>query len=145
MSRFYESCAQIEIDEYQSYAKALGAYQEAEKCLLTQDKDMRLQTIRRKIEYIGQFVQAQQYSLQKDVDQVHAICSNLLSALEIDSTVRIGDIYGLMVETVYASGDIPRAKDLLMKLASRLNNVHLEYYVDEDIVAALMPGRHADE
>lgn len=33
LANFYDSCAQVEIDEYQAYDKALGALNEALKCV----------------------------------------------------------------------------------------------------------------
>lgn len=33
LAGFFESCAQVEVDEYRDYDKALGAYQEAVKHL----------------------------------------------------------------------------------------------------------------
>ena len=47
LAAFYESCAQVEIDDYQNYDKALGALNEALRCLSkTKMKDLREQEVR---------------------------------------------------------------------------------------------------
>lgn len=46
LSNFYDACAQVEIDEYRDYEKALGAMKESlrqlEKATTTANKDMKV-------------------------------------------------------------------------------------------------------
>jgi intraflagellar transport protein 140 len=67
LASFYDACAQVEIDEYQNYDKALGALGEAFKCLskakMTDEalQEERLGQLKNKITLIKKFVNARRY------------------------------------------------------------------------------------
>lgn len=61
LSGFYDACAQVEIDEYRDYTKALGAMREAMKQLNKADcigKDQKIDSIQKRIAIIEEFVEA---------------------------------------------------------------------------------------
>ncbi|KAJ2999283.1 hypothetical protein HDV02_003216 [Globomyces sp. JEL0801] len=140
LSRFYESCAQIEIDEYQNYEKALSALNEAEKALSKEKSAISLDMIRHKQSLVTHFIQAHRHAAQNEVAKCERICGELLNQNDIDSIIRVGDILGLLIETSYANGDLDKAKELLNRLKQRLaGSVNVEYYVDAQICKLLSP------
>lgn len=59
LSTFYESCAQIEIDEYRDYEKALGALRESLKYMQkarSADKEDRVTSLNLRINICERFV-----------------------------------------------------------------------------------------
>ncbi|KAG7265586.1 hypothetical protein CRUP_020157 [Coryphaenoides rupestris] len=70
LAGFYQACAQEEIDDFRNYEKALGALSEAYKCLLCNE----------------------------DPGEAMRLCEALLEEPEVDTAVRTGDIYGLIVD-----------------------------------------------
>ncbi|KAJ3347754.1 hypothetical protein HDU91_006709 [Kappamyces sp. JEL0680] len=140
-SKFYESCAQIEIDEYQNYEKALDALVEAEKAL---EKDLGKTApgaIQHKRNCISLFLQAQKYE-QTDLEQCEAVCAELLNQDGIDGVVRIGDILGLLIQSCVKHGQLEKAKALYERLKMRIVNLSPDYYLDAKICELLDPSFH---
>jgi intraflagellar transport protein 140 len=144
LSRFYETCAQIEIDEYQNYEKALAALVEAEKAL-EKDYSASTDSLKYKQKLISLFLEAYQYGEQNRVEDCEGICAELLNQSDIDEVIRIGDIFGLLIETNYRCGDREKATALLERLKMRLpRNMTVEYYVNDSICRALDPESYAE-
>ncbi|KAJ3271511.1 hypothetical protein HDV01_006562 [Terramyces sp. JEL0728] len=138
LSRFYESCAQIEIDEYQNYEKALSALNEAEKALAKDKSNPPSNVLKHKQALVSLFLDAHKQAALQNIDQCEQICAQLLNQEDIDIVIRIGDIFGLLIETSYNHGDLKKAAELLHRLKMRLSsNINVEYYVDSNIVKAL--------
>jgi intraflagellar transport protein 140 len=80
LSGFYDACAQVEIDEYRDYEKAMGAMKEAMK-QMTKSKsparDEKIEMLRHRIEIIEKFVQARNL-LKTEPNQMVTICNQLL-------------------------------------------------------------------
>ncbi|GBG73001.1 hypothetical protein CBR_g12720 [Chara braunii] len=80
LATFYEACAQIEIDEYRDYEKALGALREALKYLTkskTENNDVRLNSLTRRIAMVEKFVQARKLA-KTDPSQMVRLCNELI-------------------------------------------------------------------
>ena len=61
LSSFYESCSQVEIDEYRDYEKALSALREALKHMVkarAANKEERCKQLQQKIYLVDRFVEA---------------------------------------------------------------------------------------
>ncbi|KAG1671031.1 Intraflagellar transport protein 140 [Nymphon striatum] len=102
LSSFYNACAQVEIDDYQNYEKALGALNEAFKCIskasqTTQDLDQKISESKMKIELVRQYVQATRL-YDEDPDEAMKMCKLLLQEEMLELGVRSGDVYGFMAE-----------------------------------------------
>merc|ERR1719281_1775202 len=75
LASFYEACAGVEIDEYQNYEKALGALNEALRCMSrAKMKDLELQ---QRIELTQRFVAAKQVA-EEDPQEMVAQAQQLL-------------------------------------------------------------------
>ncbi|XP_060585745.1 intraflagellar transport protein 140 homolog [Ruditapes philippinarum] len=103
LASFYDACAQVEIDEYQNYDKALGALGEVFKCLskakMTDEalQEERLGQLKNKITLIKKLVNARRI-YDEDSEEAIKQCQVLLEEPDLDSAVRIGDVYGLIIE-----------------------------------------------
>ncbi|KAJ3378386.1 hypothetical protein HDU84_007618 [Entophlyctis sp. JEL0112] len=137
LSAFYESCCQVEIDEYQNYEKALGALKEAAKVFSkakeSESTAERMHNFARRIACLETFVTARSSS---DPSQIMGVCEQLLREKRIESAVRVGDIYALMIETLYSHGNMAKARDLLQEMQSRVS-MNLDYYLDASILRSL--------
>ncbi|KAJ3249316.1 hypothetical protein HK104_007674 [Borealophlyctis nickersoniae] len=143
LAGFYESCAQVEIDEYQNYEKALGALRESLKCVTKAkdntilNKDAMIASLQHRMDLIGQFVEARKLA-KTDSVAMFRVCETLLGMPDIDNAVRIGDLYALMIESHWVNGYHQQAYDLLQKMRARISNVGIEYYLDARMVEALV-------
>ncbi|MBW03697.1 Intraflagellar transport protein, partial [Eschrichtius robustus] len=103
LAGFYNACAQVEIDEYQNYDKAHGALTEAYKCLskakarIPLDQEARLAQLQSKMALMKRFMQARRTYTEDPKESVRQ-CKLLLEEPDLDSTVRVGDVYGFLVE-----------------------------------------------
>ncbi|KAI9193143.1 uncharacterized protein BJ171DRAFT_572993 [Polychytrium aggregatum] len=140
LSGFYQACAQVEIDEYQNYEKALGAFREAAKCSLKgKDRgadDPQLASMDRRIYLVSKFVEARKLA-KTDVEKTFSICEALLREPDIEYAVRMGDIYALLVECHFDSGNHEQALEVLHKMKSRKSTSNIEFFVDRNILQAL--------
>jgi intraflagellar transport protein 140 len=76
LASFYDSCAQVEIDEFRDYEKAIGALKEAQKHLgkaNTRSAADMTELIEKRIVLIDKFVQAKK-SMKRDPDTMVSIC-----------------------------------------------------------------------
>lgn len=81
MSGFYETCAQIEIDEFQNYEKALAALVEAENIV----KDgTGTNGVIRKQEGVRMFLEAQRMAASGEYGKSESICIDLLNQDSIE-------------------------------------------------------------
>ncbi|KAL3690969.1 hypothetical protein R1sor_004620 [Riccia sorocarpa] len=111
LASFYESCAQIEIDEYRDYKKALGAMTEALKYLTNSkspDKDQKIQSVTSRIAEVEQFVQA---------------------------SVRIGDLYALLIEFYFSQGSMEQAYQVVEKMRAR--KIQLGLFIDQNMLLSI--------
>eukprot|EP00727_Mastigamoeba_balamuthi_P001236 m51a1_g11109 putative intraflagellar transport protein 140 homolog (1388) ;mRNA; f:71491-76947 len=122
LSRFYQSCAQVEIDEYRNYEKALGALREA---LLycskskSPDKAFNQKMLETKIHLVEQYLQAL-------VDA----CGEAKSPEDV--AVRVGDVFALLVEHFYSTGNHQNAHAVIEQMHAR--NIDVFFHVQEDLI-----------
>jgi intraflagellar transport protein 140 len=77
LANFYDACAQVEIDEYRDYEKALGAMKEAMRQLekaTSESKEMKLSLMRKRVGIIEKFVQAREALNSNDSATAMEIC-----------------------------------------------------------------------
>lgn len=142
LAGFYESCAQIEIDEYRDYEKALGALREALKHLQksrTEDKAEQVEALSARINMVTRFVQARKL-IQEDPHEMVRICTEILNdprigANEIESSIRIGDVFALLIEYWYAQGNAQQAYTLVEQMKDR--GIVVAPYLDGEMVKSI--------
>ncbi|KAI9222008.1 hypothetical protein BC828DRAFT_404419 [Blastocladiella britannica] len=142
LSSFFETCAQIEVDEYSSYEKALGALKEAYKCTtksMQPTKEARMLLLDRKMEFMTKFVSAQQAAKQS-VEQTLQICAALLNDPDVEIAVRVGDVYALLVETYLAHNLATQARDIYTRMLGTVPIRLIPYYLDPNALQIVDPG-----
>ncbi|KAM6964373.1 intraflagellar transport protein 140 homolog isoform 2-T2 [Tautogolabrus adspersus] len=140
LAGFYEACAQVEIDEYQNYEKALDALTEAFKCL-SKIKDpgqheVRLADLQHKVTLIKKFVHARRLYTE-DAGEAVRLCEALLEEPELDPAVRIGDAFGFLVDHHIRQGNFKLAYRRLEELQRLLPGQNVRYYISQASLQAL--------
>uniref|UniRef100_A0A8C5R4T8 Intraflagellar transport 140 n=1 Tax=Leptobrachium leishanense TaxID=445787 RepID=A0A8C5R4T8_9ANUR len=142
LAGFYDACAQMEIDEYQNYEKAMGALTEAYKCLSKakvrspEEQERKLGDLQSKITLVKRFIQARR-AYSADSQEAVKQCEQLLEEPDLDSAVRAGDVYGLLVEHHAQQGDFQKAYRSLEEMRSKVPSVNLTYYVSQSTVETI--------
>lgn len=142
LAAFYDACAQVEIDEYQNYEKALGALTEAYKCLSKakmrnpQEQESKLADLQSKMTLVKRFIQARR-AYSEDTKEAVRQCELLLEEPDLDSAIRIGDVYGLLIDHYSQQEEFQMAYKCLEEMRKRLPSVNLTYYVNQRTVEAV--------
>ncbi|XP_073409706.1 intraflagellar transport protein 140 homolog [Dendrobates tinctorius] len=142
LAGFYDACAQVEIDEYQNYEKAMGALTEAYKCLSKakmrspEEQERRQSDMQNKITLVKRFIQARR-SYPADKQEAIRQCELLLDEPDLEGAVRIGDVYGFLVEHYTQHGDFQKAYRCLEEMRSKMPSVNLSYYIPQSTVEAV--------
>nr|XP_006204453.1 intraflagellar transport protein 140 homolog isoform X1 [Vicugna pacos]XP_031542965.1 intraflagellar transport protein 140 homolog isoform X1 [Vicugna pacos]XP_031542966.1 intraflagellar transport protein 140 homolog isoform X1 [Vicugna pacos] len=145
LAGFYDSCAQVEIDEYQNYDKAHGALTEAYKCLSKAkarsplDQEARLVQLQSRMTLVKRFTQARRMYTEDPKESVKQ-CELLLEEPDLDSTVRVGDVYGFLVERHMQMGELQMAYKYLEEMRRKLPSTNMSYYVSQQTVDAVHQG-----
>ncbi|XP_034564169.1 intraflagellar transport protein 140 homolog [Notolabrus celidotus] len=150
LAGFYEACAQVEIDDYQNYEKALDALTEAFKCL-SKVKDssagqheVRLADLQHKITLIKKFVHARRLYAE-DAGEAVRLCEALLEEPELDPAVRVGDAFGFLVDYYCKQGNIEMAHRKLEELQRLLPSQNVKYYISKASLKAIQKDLPMDQ
>ncbi|CAM4723917.1 unnamed protein product [Leuciscus chuanchicus] len=142
LAGFYEACAEVEIDDYQNYEKAYGALTEACKCLTKakgrsgDEADSRTLILTHKLGLIKRFIQARRMHEEDPVEAVR-VCESLLEEKDLDPAVRVGDVYGFLVEYYCHHGNFQQAWSKVEELRSTRPNINVSLYVSPTSLEAL--------
>lgn len=101
LAGFYDACAQVEIDEYRDYEKALGAMKEAQRQLdksAAVNKEMKQRLMRDRIATIEKFVQAREAFHGGDTNTMVQLCDSLVNTPGAEEAIRLGDVFAQLVE-----------------------------------------------
>jgi len=137
LSSFYDACAQVEIDEYRDYEKALVALREAASWLEKgrfQGKEAKQASLQTRISHVDGFVGARKM-VKAEPQQMIQLCHELLEQLDVESAIRVGDVYALMVEWFYSQHQMEQAYALIDKM--RNASIILSPYLDHEMVGAI--------
>jgi len=150
IAKFFESCAQVEIDDYQNYQEAVKALNEAKKYLekikTTDDAsksinvERNMMNIDKRISLINQFIKAKECGKNNNIEEMMSICQNLLREDLSDSYLNIGDIYALMIECAFFNGNLNDAQTLLNIMKQKVPLKNFTYYLDSRIIQKLDPS-----
>ncbi|XP_059892091.1 intraflagellar transport protein 140 homolog [Gadus macrocephalus] len=142
LAGFYQACAQEEIDDFRDYEKALGALSEAYKCLSKSkerspgEQETRLAQLQHRVTLVKRFCQARRVC-DEDPGEAMSLCDALLEEPELDTAVRTGDVYGLIVEIHCQQGRFQQAYRKLEELQSSQPSLKVSAYVSPASLEAL--------
>ena len=137
LSGFFDACAQVEIDDYRDYEKALAALKEAYEWLTkarSSGKDGKAEQLRLRVQHVENFVNARKM-VKTDPETTVKMCFELLDQPEVETALRVGDVYALMVEWFHSQGQYEQAYDLITKMVAR--QIVLAPYLDAEMVQAI--------
>uniref|UniRef100_A0A8C7E0Z2 Intraflagellar transport 140 n=1 Tax=Naja naja TaxID=35670 RepID=A0A8C7E0Z2_NAJNA len=145
LAGFYDACAQVEVDEFQNYEKALGALTEAYKCMSKAktrspvEQENKLAHLQSKMTLVKRFIQARRlYS--EDPKEAIRQCELLLGEPDLDTTIRLGDVLGFLVEHHLQMQEFQMAYRYLEDMRKKIPCVNLNYYVNQQTVEAVHRG-----
>uniref|UniRef100_A0A915J6M4 Intraflagellar transport protein 140 homolog n=1 Tax=Romanomermis culicivorax TaxID=13658 RepID=A0A915J6M4_ROMCU len=136
LSGFYDACAQVEIDEYKDYDKALVAMQEAAKCLATlksENLDDQSSPLNKRIDTIKRFLNIRRIY---DTDPVEAVnqLQQMTQETDVDSAVRLGDLFSVLIIHNVKKDNYKKAMSYLQELKKRAPNLDLSKYLKKQLI-----------
>jgi hypothetical protein len=137
LAGFYDSCAQVEIDEYRDYEKAASALNEALKHLGkdTSRTAMELaKSIQKRLLLIEKYIEAKG-AMKRDPGTMIAICEALLQDPMIEEALRVGDCYALLVEHYHRLGNMQDAYHYIREMEDR--NVQVLSFLEPPMVEGI--------
>jgi intraflagellar transport protein 140 len=132
LAGFYDGCAQVEIDEYRDYEKAVGALNEGVKCLNKDNSRSATEmakSFEKRIMIIEKFIEAK--TAKGNPSLTITVCEALLQDPIVEEAIRIGDCLSLLVETFYKRNNFAEAYHYLKELQERFDPVTA--YIDEKV------------
>ena len=146
LSGFYESVAQIEIDEYRDYDKAADALRDAAKHLAkskADGHDAMMRSLEARTELVETFTRARTLLADKNVAEAVELCQGMIADPrardESEVTIRVGDVYAMMVEHWYQANDLRRCRELVAEMRGRAG-LAAEPYLEATMLAELDGG-----
>lgn len=139
LAAFYDACAQVEIDEYRDYDKAGGALREALKYLVKaagqgSDMDPRVLSLQNRIAIVNKFADIRKMA-KSDPEEMLSVCENMLEMPEIETAVRIGDIFAQLVEHFSEVRNFERAHHAVEQMRQR--GIILTPYIDHALLVTI--------
>lgn len=129
----------VEIDDYKNYEKALGALNEALKCMSKAKmkdfnaQERRVSTLQTRIEVVKRFTSIKRLAVESPPDML-VEARRLLDEPDLDEVVRLGDIFGLMIDQKAAAEDYSAAYELMQEMRDRIPKVNIAYYVNMRVI-----------
>lgn len=145
LAAFHDACAQVEIDEFRDYEKALGALKEALKFIITAkdlaDKEMRLEALDQRIRLVERFVEARKLEKRNPAEMIK-LCYALLDQPDLDASVRVGDIYALLIEHYHSQNQFKEAHEVMKRM--KRENIPLNPYIDQGVISKIVKAMGGD-
>ncbi|KAG3035550.1 hypothetical protein JG687_00000097 [Phytophthora cactorum] len=137
LAAFYAGCAQVEIEEYRDYEKAISALQEAVQVVSksrADGKEALLKRYEKRILLIEQFMVARQQAKHNPQEMVD-IVTKLMEEPGIEEAIRVGDGFAMLVEAYYEEGELNKSFDTMEEMKRK--GLTLKSYVDPRVVEAV--------
>lgn len=146
LANFYVACAQVEIDEFQNYEKALDALNQASRCLAKvvtpRDLDIhkravdlvnnRIAVVRRYLDIKKLFDRGETAAAMQ---QVHQLLDS--QGPDLEQSVRRGDLFATITQHYINIGDTDKARASIEELKRLIPGINLAYYFNVGVLEAL--------
>ncbi|XP_034252751.1 intraflagellar transport protein 140 homolog [Thrips palmi] len=139
LANFYTACAQVEVDEYQNYEKALGALAEASRCLAKAGsvKEGIVEAVNLRSALVKKFLDVKRMFERGETDVAVSQCRQLLhNAPDLEVAVRRGDVYCLLVAHAAKQRDWTSAASLIEEMKREAGD-NLAYYLPAELLELL--------
>eukprot|EP00929_Paragymnodinium_shiwhaense_P007169 TRINITY_DN111109_c0_g1_i1.p1 TRINITY_DN111109_c0_g1~~TRINITY_DN111109_c0_g1_i1.p1 ORF type:complete len:1446 (+),score=370.50 TRINITY_DN111109_c0_g1_i1:64-4401(+) len=139
LASFYDACAQVEIDEYRDYDKAGGALREALKYVTKaagpgNEGDPRVISLQNRIAIVDKFAGVRRLA-KTDPTQMVETCEEMITMQEVESAVRIGDVFAQLVEHFVEARDYEAARMNVERMRER--GIVLTPYLDRALLETI--------
>lgn len=143
LANFYVACAQVEIDEFQNYDKALDAINQASKCLskVTTPHDQEIQkraieVVNTRMIIIKRYLDIKKLFNRGDTDMAISQVRQLIDTYgnDLEQSIRRGDLFATITQHYADNGNIEKARASIeeLELLGYQINVQREESIDND-------------
>ncbi|XP_034933868.1 intraflagellar transport protein 140 homolog [Chelonus insularis] len=146
LANFYTTCAQVEIDEFQNYEKALDALNQAAKCLskLTSPRDSLAQKkavelINTRISIIKRLLEIKKLFIDGEGERAISQGEELIATYKdtLNQCIRLGDLFSLITRHYMKVGDLQKARASIEELKYLVPGVDLNCFYSNDLLKSL--------
>ena len=135
LAGFYDSCAQVEIDEYRDYEKAQAALREATTQLQkagTAQAEQMAESIVRRIQIIESYCNIRKVA-SRNPEEMVSMCQELLRNRDLEEAIRAGDCYAMLIEHFYSQRQYEEVHKYMQEMERR--GIEVGPYIDAKIVS----------
>jgi len=98
------------------------------------DKEERMASLQQRIFLVEKFVHARKL-VKQDPEQMIKLCDSLLDTPDVESGIRVGDVYALMVEYYHSTGDMANGYSHIQRM--RDAKIILSPYLDREMIESI--------
>ncbi|XP_012060565.1 PREDICTED: intraflagellar transport protein 140 homolog [Atta cephalotes] len=146
LANFYVACAQVEIDEFQNYEKALDALNQANKCLskvmTPRDPDVHkraIELVNNRMSAIKRYLDIKRLFDRGETETAMQQVRHLLDSQgpNLEQSVRRGDLFATITQHYANIGDTEKAWATIEELKRLIPGINLTYYFNINLLEAL--------
>ncbi|XP_076655730.1 intraflagellar transport protein rempA [Halictus rubicundus] len=146
LANFYVACAQVEIDEFQNYEKALDALNQASRCLakVATPRDPNIHKravdlVNTRVATIRRYLEIKKMLDRGDTGTAMQQVRHLLDSQgsDLEQSVRRGDLFATITQYYINIGDTDRARATVDELKLLVPGINLNYYYNVSTLEAL--------
>lgn len=142
LANFYDACAQVEIDEYRDYEKALGAMKEAKRQLdmsNAANKQTKQSMLEKRIDQLSRFCEAREMLTAGNGEGSAAICDELIGQPGVEEAIRLGDVFAQLIEyQMNKQQNVEKAYEYLEKMQKK--KIIVTPYLDAALIEKIYRG-----
>ncbi|XP_014614871.1 PREDICTED: intraflagellar transport protein 140 homolog [Polistes canadensis] len=146
LANFYVACAQVEIDEFQNYEKALDALNQASRCLAKvvapRDPDLHKRAtdlVNNRMAAIRRYIDIKKFFDRGETETAMLQVRQLLDSQgsDLEQSVRRGDLFATITQHYANMGDTEKARATIEELKHLVPGINLSYYYNVNLLEAL--------
>ncbi|XP_034180473.1 intraflagellar transport protein 140 homolog isoform X3 [Osmia lignaria lignaria] len=146
LANFYVACAQVEIDEFQNYDKALDALNQASRCLAKvvtpRDPDIHkraVDLVNNRVTVIKRYLDIKKLFDRGETGAAMQQVRQLLDSQgpDLEQSVRRGDLFATITQHYIDIGDTDKARASIEELKRLVPGINLTYYYNVSVLEAL--------
>ncbi|PRP89671.1 intraflagellar transport protein [Planoprotostelium fungivorum] len=140
LALFFVACAQVEIDDFKNYEKALGALNEAGKYMSKSKiptKEAKLQMIKRKAGAVENFLNVRSM-FRTNPDDAMLAASNMCEVEQLEDIVRLGDVYAMLIEYLCSQDQLDPCMEVIARMKQQ--KISMFRYLNKDMVIHIYRG-----
>ncbi|XP_036142588.1 intraflagellar transport protein 140 homolog [Monomorium pharaonis] len=146
LANFYVTCAQVEIDEFQNYEKALDALNQANRCLskvmTPRDPDVHkraIELVNNRMSAIKRYLDIKRLFDRGETETAMQQVRHLLDSQgpNLEQSVRRGDLFAAITQHYVNIGDTEKAWATIEELKRLVPEINLTYYFNVNLLETL--------